>query len=58
MSDATSIYGSYETREALTREVQLAVMAIVKGKGEPSSREIAELVTELIIIPLIMEFHE
>jgi hypothetical protein len=58
MSDATSIYGSYETRAALVKDVQLSLLAIVKQAEEPTSYEMAELVTDLIIIPLIMEFHE
>jgi hypothetical protein len=58
MSDATSIYGSYETRSALVRDVQLSLLAITKEVGEPSSLQMAELVTDIIIIPLLMEFHE
>jgi hypothetical protein len=58
MSDATSIYGHYETRGALVKDVQLATLAVVKQMGEPTSFQIAELVTDLVIIPLIMEFHE
>jgi hypothetical protein len=58
MSDATSIYGHYETRGALVRDVQLSLLAITKETGEPSSLQMAELVTDIIIIPLLMEFHE
>jgi hypothetical protein len=58
MSETVSIYGSYETREAMVRDVQLSLLAITKRAGEPTSYEMAELVTDLIIIPLLMEFHE
>jgi hypothetical protein len=58
MSDATSIFGHYETRAELVNDVRLSLLAIVKETGEPTAREIAELVTDLVIIPLIMEFHE
>jgi hypothetical protein len=58
MSDATSIYGHYETRGALVTDVRLAVLAVVKQLEEPTSFQIAELVTDLVIIPLLMEFHE
>jgi hypothetical protein len=58
VTDATSIFGHYETRAALVRDVQLSLLAIVKQAEEPTSLEMAELVTDIIIIPLIMEFHE
>jgi hypothetical protein len=58
MSDATSIFGHYETRAELVNDVRLSLLAITKETGEPTAREIAELVTDLVIIPLIMEFHE
>jgi hypothetical protein len=59
MSEATSIFGSYETKAALVRDVQLSLLAITKEMDENiTSHKMAELVTDLIIIPLIMEFHE
>jgi hypothetical protein len=58
VNDATSIFGSYETREGIVRGVQLSLLAIVKQAEEPTSYEMAELVTDLIIIPLLTEFHE
>jgi hypothetical protein len=58
MSETVSIYGSYETEAALVRAVQLSLLAITKEVEEPSSYQMAKLVTEIIIIPLIMEFHE
>jgi hypothetical protein len=57
-SETVSIYGSYETRGALVDDVVLSLLAITKQVGEPTAREIAELVTDLVIIPLLMEFHE
>jgi hypothetical protein len=57
-SETVSIYGSYETKAALVRAVQLSLLAITKEVEEPSSYQMAELVTDIIIIPLIMEFHE
>jgi hypothetical protein len=58
MSEATSIFGHFETRQALVDEVWLAILAVVKETGEPSSHRIAELITDLVIIPLLQEFHE
>jgi hypothetical protein len=58
MSETVSIYGHYETKAALVDDVVLSLLAITKQTGEPTAREIAELVTDLVIIPLIMEFHE
>jgi hypothetical protein len=58
MSETVSIYGHYETRGALVKDVWLSLLAITKQTGEPTAYEIAELVTDLVIIPLIMEFHE
>jgi hypothetical protein len=55
MSEATSIYGHYETRGALVQDVQLAILAVVKEIEEPSSARIAELVTDIVIIPLLEE---
>jgi hypothetical protein len=55
MSDATSIFGRYETRGALVQDVQLAILAVVKEIEEPSSARIAELVTDIVIIPLLEE---
>jgi hypothetical protein len=55
MSEATSIFGHYETPGALVRDVQLALLAIVKQAKEPTSLEMAELVTEMVIIPLLEE---
>jgi hypothetical protein len=58
MSDATSIYGHYETREALVSDIRLAILAVLKETEGPTPRYVAELITDLIIIPLLMEFHE
>jgi hypothetical protein len=55
MSEATSIFGSYETRGALVKDVQFAILASIKQMGDPTSREIAEQVTDRIIIPLLEE---
>jgi hypothetical protein len=55
MSETVSIYGHYETRGALVQDVQLAILAVVKEIEEPSSARIAELVTEMVIIPLLEE---
>jgi hypothetical protein len=58
MSDATSIFGHYETREGIVKDVQLSLLAILKETEGPSSRHMAELVTDIVIIPLLLEFHE
>jgi hypothetical protein len=58
MTDATSIFGHYETRGALVKDVQLATLAVVKQMGEPTSFQIAELVTDLVIVPLLTELSE
>jgi hypothetical protein len=58
MSDATSIFGHYETESAMVTDIRLAILAVVKQLGEPTSQQIAELVAELVVIPLLMEFHE
>jgi hypothetical protein len=55
MSDATSIFGHYETRKALVDDVQLSLLAILKETECPGSRQMAELVTDIIIIPLLEE---
>jgi hypothetical protein len=58
MSEATSIFGHYETRAELVNDVRLSLLAILKETGEPSPRRAAELIVDLIIIPLLEEFHE
>jgi hypothetical protein len=56
--ETTSIFGHYETRSALVRDVQLSLLATLKGKEDPTSLEMAEFIVDLIIIPLLQEFHE
>jgi hypothetical protein len=58
MSEATSIYGSYETRDALVSDIRLAILAILREVDDPSPHRIAELVTDEVIVPLLKEFHE
>jgi hypothetical protein len=58
MSEATSIFGHYETRGALVTDVRLSILAILRETPEASSLRIAELVTDIVIVPLLEELSE
>jgi hypothetical protein len=58
MSDATSIFGHYETESAMVRDLRLTILAILKETEDPTPLRLAELITKVFIIPLLTEFHE
>jgi hypothetical protein len=58
MSDATSIFGHYETEPAMVKDLRLTILAILKETEDPTPLRLAELITKVFIIPLLMEFHE
>jgi hypothetical protein len=58
VDETVSIYGHYETRDALVSDVRLAILAILREVDDPSPHRIAELVTDEVIVPLLKEFHQ
>jgi predicted nucleotidyltransferase len=58
VDETVSIYGSYETRDALVSDIRLAILAILREVDDPSPHRIAELVTDEVIVPLLKEFHQ